>query len=84
MTATPMMTPPEVARRWRVSPDKVVGFIRSGMLRAADLASATSSRPRYRIDMADVLAFEASRAAKPLPKPIRRRKPRNGSVVEFF
>jgi hypothetical protein len=84
ISLTPMLTPPELAKRWKVSPDKIVGFIRSGLLRAADLSSATSSRPRFRIDMADVLAFEAARSARPTPKPLRKSRRAAAEVISFF
>jgi excisionase family DNA binding protein len=61
------LTPPEVARRWGVSSDKVRAWIENGELRAINLAARTSGRPRYRIDMADVLAFERTREAKGVP-----------------
>jgi len=78
------LTPPEVARRWGVSPDKVIGWIRSGELRAIDVSAHPGiGRPRYRIDVLDLAAFESQRQVVVSPKRTRRRR-RDPSVIEFF
>jgi excisionase family DNA binding protein len=77
------LTPPEVARLWGVSPDKVLGWIRSGELRAVNGATSAKGRPRWLIDRADLAAFEAARSARPTPPAPRRRKATAG-VIEFF
>jgi hypothetical protein len=62
----------------------VIGWIRSGELRAIDVSSRPGlGRPRHRIDPADLVAFENRRVATPDPKPKRRRK-RDGNVIQFF
>lgn len=76
------LTPPEIAERYGVSPDKVLAWIRSGELRAINLATTPGGRPRYRIDLADLLAFEQRRAAQPVARPARRRQ--SPDVVEYF
>jgi len=68
------MTPPELARRWGVSPDKIVFFILTGELRAIDASLKRGDRPRYLIDVADIEAFEADRTVVPAVKATRRRK----------
>lgn len=78
------LRPPEVARRYGVSLDKVHAWIKSGELRAFNAAVSRSTRPRFLIDEADLLAFEQSRAVvPPAPRLARRRKaiPRVG---KFF
>jgi hypothetical protein len=69
------LTPPQLARRYGVKASKVVGWIRSGELRALDLATRGSRRPRYRIPPGSIEEFERGRSAAPLPRPIRRRRP---------
>jgi excisionase family DNA binding protein len=59
------LTPPEVARLWGVSPDKVLAWIAGGELRAVNAATRPGGRPRWLIDRADLAAFEAARAARP-------------------
>ena len=78
------LTPPEVARRYRISPEKVVGWIRSGELRAIDVSARSSSRPRYRIDPDDLAAFEERRRVVPAPEPGRRRRKHNPNITEYF
>jgi hypothetical protein len=81
------LTPPQLAKRWGVAPTKVVGFIRSGELRAMNLAKSRSGRPRYAIDVADIEDFERARQVVPqsvsgTTRQLRRRAA--GAVKEFF
>ena len=78
------VTPPEIARRWGVSADKVLGWIRSGELRAMNVASKLTSRPRYLVDLADLAAFEERRAVIPPPPRVQQRRRRAEGVIEFF
>ena len=71
-----MSTPPAVAKFYGVSPETVIDWIRSGQLRAIDVARHGSKRPRFRIDQAALIAFEASRTATPEQKISRRRRER--------
>ncbi len=59
------LTPPELARSWGLSPAKVVAFIRSGELRAINIANAGCSRPRYLVDREDIAVFEQARRVIP-------------------
>jgi excisionase family DNA binding protein len=80
-----MLTPPQVAARLGVSPDKILNWVRSGELRAINVAARRSGRPRYRIDLADLLAFEQARAAgAPAPSGRQRRRAAELEVIEFF
>lgn len=64
------LTPPEIAAAYGCKTDKVLAWIRSGELRAVNIAQAANGeRPRYRIDPADLEAFESRRATAPQPKP---------------
>lgn len=72
------LTPAKLARYWGVSSDKITTWIRDGELRAVNLASAKSTRPRYMVPWASIRAFEESRAttpqaAEPPPRPRDRR-----------
>ena len=78
------LTPPEVARQWGVSIDKVLTWIRTGELRAVNLATRLSGRPRYRIDINDLRDFEQHRAVVPPPPPQRTRKKPPTDVIQFF
>jgi len=84
-TAKTRITPPELARRWGISPDKVLSWIRNGELRAVNVATNSNSRPRFVIDEKDIAAFEERRAngSKQTPPRVRkRRSPPN--VIQFY
>jgi excisionase family DNA binding protein len=79
------MTPPQIAERYGVSPDKVLAWIRAGELRAINIATKVGGRPRYAVDETDLLAFERGRQVKPPGQQrMRRRLPHRGDVIEFF
>ena len=66
------LTPPEVARLFRVSNEKVLTWIRNGELRAINIAMRPDGRPRYRIDREDLADFELRRQIVPPPPRTRR------------
>jgi excisionase family DNA binding protein len=79
-----MQTPPEVGKRLGVNAEKVLGWIRSGELRAVDVSiHHGSGRPRWRISEADLEDFLHARSATPAPK-TRRRRSMVGNVKEYF
>jgi hypothetical protein len=64
----------DVARRYRVSPDRVRGWIRSRRLAAVNTAAARCGRPRFVVTPEAMRAFEAAASACPPPAPPKRRK----------
>jgi hypothetical protein len=62
------LTPPEIAARYGISPDKVLRWIKEGELAAINAATRPGGRPRFLIDEAYLAAFEKRRAAIPAPK----------------
>ena len=72
MTA-PMLTPPRIAKRLAIKPDKVLAWIRAGRLRAVNIGNG-SVRPRFRVDPGDLEDFLESRRVQPPPR--RGRRPR--------
>jgi hypothetical protein len=80
------LTPPQLAKLWGISSEKVLGWIASGQLRAINAASHLNSpRPRFLIDKADIAAFEAQRSTQPeVPARRRRRRPSDANVIKFF
>ena len=75
MTETPVyLTPPEVAKRLRIRPDKVLAWIRSGELTAIDVSESQGGRPRWRVSEADLQDFLKRRQSQPAPKQTRRRR----------
>lgn len=80
------MTPPALAKRWGVGADKVLAFIKSGELRAVNLATKQRGRPRWHIPDEAIEAFELRRAAhattQPAPRAQRRRNIE--TVTQYF
>src|SRR5437660_1713006 len=70
------LTPPEAAALLRVKPDRLINFIRSGELRASNIATKLSGRPRFRIAKADLQLFLDRRAAASVSIPPSRRRKR--------
>src|SRR5690349_2467344 len=69
------ITPPELARRWGISADKVLAWIASGDLPAMNGATRRGGRARYLIDLADIEQFEIRRAVlPPAPRVSRQRR----------
>ncbi|NQT12068.1 MAG: helix-turn-helix domain-containing protein [Planctomycetes bacterium] len=78
-----MYTIAQVAERLQVDADIVRGWCRSGKLRAINVGRG-KLRPRFRIDPADLVAFEANLAVGPPPPRAKRRRKRDRNITEFF
>jgi hypothetical protein len=74
----------DVARRYRVSPDKVRAWIRRGELAAINTASTGCAKPRFVVTADGLAAFERRRSAADPPKPPCRRRPRQPGFIDFF
>jgi hypothetical protein len=76
------LTPREVAKLLRISPDRVRLMIARGELGAINTAPAHCGRPRYIVLPHHLADFERRHAAAaPPPRPRRRRQP---TVIDFF
>lgn len=73
------LKPTEIAKLLRVSPGKVLAWIRQGDLKAVDVGE--DKRSGYRVHQEDLSAFLASREVKP-PPPHQRRQSRRPSPPE--
>jgi hypothetical protein len=60
-----ILTPPEIARRYGVATAKVRRWIENGELAALNLASGSSTRPRYGVTPEALQAFELARTVTP-------------------
>lgn len=72
-----LLTPPQIARELKVSPDTVRGWIRDGLLQSAIIGKKTSKRTRRRVLRTDLDEFIQSRKDKtiePRAKPAPRAK----------
>jgi excisionase family DNA binding protein len=77
------LTVADVAARLAVKDEVVLGWIRSGELRAVNVASAGCHRPRWRIATEALELFQAARRSQLRP-PTKRPRKRRTAVVEFF
>jgi hypothetical protein len=77
------LTVRDVARRSRVSPDKVRLWIRRGELSAINTASVLCGKPRYVVLPHHLAEFERRRHAADPPKPPRRQCRRTAEVDYF-
>lgn len=77
------ISPPELARRWGIDSHKILGWIRSGELKAIDVSARQGGKPRFLIDLAEIELFEHRRSTVPTP-PIPRRRHTNMHYTEFF
>jgi len=78
------LTPPEIAERYGISLEKVLNWIRSGDLRALNVATRLGGeRPRWKVSIADLLAFQERRVAVPPAAPAQRQK-RTAEVGNYF
>jgi excisionase family DNA binding protein len=76
------LTVRDVARRLRVSEDKVRAWIGRGELKAVNTAGVLSGKPRWVIPPEALAEFEKRRAGGPQPKPQRRR--RQAALVDYY
>lgn len=82
MPTSRAITPPALSKQLVVHVSKILGWIRSGELRAVNLGNG--SRPRWRILPDDLEQFLARRAAQPTT-PVRRAKRKKlENVTEYF
>jgi Uma2 family endonuclease len=77
------LTPPELAKQWGVDVAKILHWVKSGELKAINIATDRNGRARYAIDVADIAIFEASRSVQPPVAWIRRRRA-DPNVIQYF
>lgn len=80
--STAGLTVRDVARRYRVGPDKVRAWIGRGELQAINTANVRCGRPRWVIPAEALVEFERARRGGPAPKLHRRR--RRPPIVDFY
>ena len=78
------LTPPVLAKMWRVKSDRILNWIKSGQLRAFDVSSNPGiGRPRYRIPPDAITEFENRRSGVQ-SKQTKMRKRTNSEIIQFF
>jgi transposase len=81
-TRTAGYTVADLARRYRVSEDRVRGWIARGEMRAINRRDTRSGRPSWVVTREALTEFESSRQATPPPKPPRRKK--RTVAIDFY
>jgi excisionase family DNA binding protein len=76
-----MLTPPQVAKRLGVTPETVIGWIKTGQLKASNIGNG-KARPRYRIRQSAVDAMLAAREPEPQRKP--KSKPKSKGSFKLY
>jgi len=76
------LTVRDVAKRYRVSPDKVRAWIDRGELAAVNTAAVLCGKRRWVVTPDALAVFEQRRAGGPPPKTARRR--RRTAEVDYF
>jgi hypothetical protein len=74
----------DIMQRYEVSQHTVLEWIDSGELRAVDVSRKRGGKPRWRITVQALEAFEQSRTKTPAPPPSPRRRKRQDDVIEFI
>ena len=78
------LSPSDIAVSRGINVVKVLTWIKTGELRAINVATQTGRLPRWRISPAELEAFDAARAAVPQIPVTRRPRRKAGHVVEYF
>ena len=78
------LTPPELAKQVGIDPAKVLAWIASGELPAANMASPGRKRPRYWIDPCDFEVFRLRKKKQAPAPPTRRPRRQSAGGVEYF
>lgn len=78
-----MFTVADIQKRYQVTEATVLGWIRSGELKALNVGRKLGAKkPRWRIPQAALDAFEGARVATPEAPRTRRQK--SAGVIEFY
>ncbi|MEO2033396.1 MAG: helix-turn-helix domain-containing protein [Planctomycetaceae bacterium] len=79
----PRLTVRQVAELLQVKPQTVREFIAAGWLRAINVASPSALRPRWRIHVTDLAAFENRRSAQQ-PAQSKRRRRQSSEITQYY
>jgi hypothetical protein len=78
------LTVRDVARRYRVSPERVRNWIRRGELAALNVADLLAAKPRLVVTPDALERFERARQAAARPQPPPRRRKRRTQSIDFY
>jgi hypothetical protein len=78
------LSPQDIATSRGINVLKPLTWIKTGELKAVNVATKAGGLPRWRISPAALEAFDAARAAIPQAPVTRRPRRKAGHVVEYF
>ncbi len=78
--ASVWMTPRQVAKERQIRAEKVLGWIRTGELRAVNMASHMTSKPRWKVSREALAEFDLARSNRAFATPTLPRR-RKGSAL---
>ena len=73
----------DLCERYAVTEHTVLGWIRTGELRAVNVGRNSARKPRWRITQESMAAFEQLRTPTP-PLPRTQRRKRAPEVIQFY
>jgi hypothetical protein len=77
MSDRSVFNPPMIARRWNCKPESVIALLRAGALKGFVVSPPGTKRPRWRVSLDALLAYEAGETkSAPAPSRSRRRRQR--------
>jgi hypothetical protein len=79
-TAARGLTVEEAAKRYRVSPDKIRAWIKSGQLKAINTTDVACARPRFVVLPESLRDFEQRRGVGSSPKSPPKRRRQAGQI----
>ena len=82
--STRWLSPPAIAEQLGIDTAKILTWIKTGELRATNVATSTSGRARWRVAPTDLDDFLRRRQCVPAVKPTRRKRRAERGVIQFF
>lgn len=85
MSSDPMryMTPPQIADHLGCKPETVISWIKSGELKAINLARLGSMKSRFRVSPQALADFELARSVIPREPTVYRRPQQDPNIKKF-
>jgi hypothetical protein len=75
-----VLTPPQIADRWKCKPETVRRLLESGLLHGFTLSPPGTRRARWRVTLDSVLAYEAGDAQSQIVSDRPRRRSRRAAT----
>ncbi len=74
----------DLCGRFAVGEGTILGWIARGELRATNVARKTGTRPKWRVSLEALAAFELLRTPIPTAPKAKRKRPADAEVIQFY